>query len=151
MGTGLSPRCLILPGSEYDYSSPSSCRGQESYMPTTPHVRVFWFMLGNVSPHFLCWVFLCWFRAWEVHRLWPPDPITLARDRANTEEFGSVIGFIVHSYSAWLHFTHKDLCSQSLSSLRCLVAASNSEISSAVWLTSSQADGHLTPTSLTDC
>jgi hypothetical protein len=66
--------------------------------------------------------------------------------------FGLVIGFIWHSSSSWLHFTnhylsHKDQCSQSRSSLRCLVTSSNSGCSSAYGLTSSQAGGHLTPNS----
>jgi hypothetical protein len=42
---------------------------------------------------------------------------------------------------------HRDSCSQLRSSLRCLVAASNDGRSSGFGLTSSQAGGHLTPTS----
>jgi hypothetical protein len=55
---------------------------------------------------------------------------------------GLVIGFIEHLYSSWLHFTDhchtKGQCSQSRSSLLCLVTASNSGHSSASGITTSQ-------------
>jgi hypothetical protein len=66
--------------------------------------------------------------------------------------FGLVTGFIEH-FNTHLVITfyrplsHTDWCSQSQSSLHCLVTSSNSGRSSAPWLTFWQAGGQLTTTS----
>jgi hypothetical protein len=65
---------------------------------------------------------------------------------------GLVIGFIglLNTQlvtTLYNSLSHTDCCSQSRSSLRCLVTSSNSECPSAPWLTSPQAGDHITPTS----